>query len=226
MNHNKVFLIAVFCVLPIVWAKAQYTDFQSWNTLSAEWGITPEITLAGEQEFRFEENATRLGSFNTEGSFQYKISSHIRMGAGYRYTQGFDNKDIVESNHRVFADLILRYKWNRFTFLYRPRYQFIIQKTTDNDFSNYYPQHFRHKIGIKYNLPKIPVNPFIEGEFFQSLSNPVNNTIEKKRFSIGLDYSVTKLLKFELYYRFENRADYIHKNKNTNIIGLTCGFEF
>ncbi len=194
--------------------------------MSLEWGVTKKISLWAEQEFRFEENASRMGSYNSVVGVQYKIHSLIRVSGAYRYTFKHDNKEINEQDHRLYADLLIRYKLNRVTLGYRPRYQMVFQQPTDEAFSHYNPQHLRHKLSVKYNIPKSPVTPFADCEMYESLNNPVKNSVEKIRYTAGVDYAINKIVTLELYYRYEQRSDYIHKNQVSNILGFSCNLEF
>ncbi|MCK9206276.1 MAG: DUF2490 domain-containing protein [Salinivirgaceae bacterium] len=226
MNKHLFFLILVTGVALPFFSTSQIKDFQSWNSLSVEWGLTKKVSLWAEQEFRFEENASMLGSFNTVCGVQYKINSLIRVSGAYRYSYNHDNKDIIEQDHRFYADIMIRYKLDRFTASYRPRYQMVFQQPTKDPFSHYNPQHIRHKLAVKYNIPNTPLTPFVDCELYESLNNPVKNTIEKTRYTAGVGYPINKIVTLEVYYRLEHRSDYIHKDRVSNILGFSCNLEF
>ncbi|MFA6401319.1 MAG: DUF2490 domain-containing protein [Salinivirgaceae bacterium] len=106
------------------------------------------------------------------------------------------------------------------------RYQIVFQPPSQDKFSTFYPQHLRHKFSVKYNIAKTPLYPFAEIELYESLNNPVENSIQKVRYTAGLGYPITKYCTVETYYRLNEKSYSLIKPKKEYIFGLNLNFSF
>jgi len=226
MNKKPTLAFCFFWCLASSVLTAQVKDFQSWNAVSIDWNLTDALTASGEQEIRFDNNASHLGSYISVVGLQYKVNSWFRVGASYRYTLGYDIEELTLSNHRIYTDLNFRYKPGRFTLGYRVRYQIVFQMPSQKKFTLSNPQHLRHKFSAKYNIAKTPLYPFAEVELYESLNNPVENSIQKIRYTAGLGYPITKYCTVETYYRLYEKSYYFIKPKKDYILGLNLNFSF
>jgi len=226
MNKSLASIVVLLICLAPTLLLAQVEDFQSWNSVSIDWKLNKDFTASAEQEIRFVDNASRLGEYISVVGFQYKVTSWLRMGAAYRLTLNYDLEDQAYPDHRIYTDLNFRIKPGRFTLGYRARYQIVFQQFISDNYSNFNPQHLRHKFSAKYNISKTPLYPFAEFEFYQSLNNPAENSIQKTRYTGGLGYPITDYATLEVYYRFVEKSFRFIKPKQEYVLGFSLGFSF
>lgn len=200
---------------------AQEEDFQSWNNISVSKEIVDDLNVNFKQEVRLFNNATDLKDYITVIGANYRLNKYAKFGALYRLTVANDFDQSTSYEHRWYADAALRYRKSRFILGYRFRYQLSYDDFTINNWS-----HIRNRFSVKYDIPKSKILPFTEYEFYYALNNPIKNTIEKSRFTMGLEYGVTKYLDLSAYYRIQKRRTYGSKPYNRYILGISASFNF
>lgn len=198
---------------------AQVEDFQSWNSIGLSKKINKKISLSFEQEIRLSTNASFLKDYNTSIGGKYKFNKHFKLGGSYKFTSASDIEEGSSFEHRIYTDAIFRYKLHRFIFQNRLRYRIIFEPANKTQ-----TQHIRNKFTLKYNIRKSKLLPFAECELYYSLNNPVYNSIDKRRFTTGLQYEVSKLIEISSYYRIQQRRAYNSKPYNYYILGLGINF--
>ncbi len=199
---------------------AQQKDFKSWNSLSAEIGLSKKLDFILEQELRFENNASFLGAYLAIGGFSYDVSKKIKVQGFYRLNVNRDPESGNELRQRFYGDVTVKEEVLRFTLSYRIRYQIIKSPQNDNDFTYYNPQHLRQKFQIKYDIPRNKLEPYTACELYHGLNNPVKKIIETTRLTLGFDFPILSLVDGTLYYRIEQENDLIHKSKTNYILGF------
>jgi len=203
---------------------AQVEDFQIWNAVSLDWKLNKDITASAEQEIRFVNNSSRLGTYISVVGVQYKITSWFRIGAAYRLTLNYDLEDQSYPDHRIFTDLNFRFKPGRFTLGYRARHQIVFQQYLSDAITNYYPQDLRHRFSAKYNINKTPLYPFAEIELYQSLNHPVQNAVRRIKYTGGFGYPITDYANLELFYRLYDKSDLLRIPRKDYILGFSLNF--
>jgi hypothetical protein len=223
---NKLHVLLLFFLLESGYTKlcAQVEDFQIWNAVSLDWKLNKEITATAEQEIRFANNSSRLGTYISVVGAEYKINSWFKVGASYRLTLNYDLEGQTYSDHRIFTDLNFRFKPGRFTLGYRLRHQIVFQQFLSDAFSNYHPQDLRHRFSAKYNIYKTPLYPFAEIELYQSLNHPVQNTVRRIKYTGGFGYPITNYANLELFYRLYDKSDLLRIPRKDYILGFSLNF--
>lgn len=205
---------------------AQEKDFQSWNEFELEKKLSKKLTLSLSEEFRFVNNATQFDKWASSFGGNYGINKYVEIGLFYRYAYSRDLDGENENGHRVYGDIAFSYKIQRVSASYRMRYQY--QVTTPyisrEGISN--EQYLRNRIKVKYNVPKIPLNPYVEIEYYYSLNNPYGQDIDRSRYTLGADYSITKHLSAGLYYRIQYRRESFNNPQNSYVLGTSVGYRF
>ena len=60
-------------------------DYQSWQTLAAQWQINDKLQFGLQDEFRIGKNSTDFYYNHVQLDLLGEISDHISLGAGFRY---------------------------------------------------------------------------------------------------------------------------------------------
>lgn len=224
MSISKFIFLFLFVLLCFN-VQGQTEDFQSWNSLSVKKKINKKFTLYGEQEMRFRNNASILDKSVTELGGAYSINKYVKLKTTYRLTYNNDMEDGVYFDNRLYFDLVLKKKFDRFKFSFRERYQQNFAVENDDEFSYYNFRYLRHQLSLEYNLPKTSIEPFCAAELYQSLNNPIQNGIDKQRYTLGVLFPINKSIAFKIYYRFQKNAKLYTKEKNDYILGLGVKFD-
>ena len=215
-NTNKIKII--FFSLFLVYFQnsfGQYQDFHSWSELTIEKKLTKKASLILQQDVRIQNNSTLFKDYITVIGASYKFNKHLKVRASYRFTYSYDIEDLFENEHRFYGDIRLKQKLQRFVFSYRFRYQLKYAHFNLNRW-----HHLRNRFSVKYNIPKSPFLPFAKYEFYYSLNNPVKNSIDRSKYTVGLEYGINKKLSVYTFYRLLIRREYFKIPTNRSILGI------
>jgi len=172
------------------------TGIEVEKKLNKKW----EIGFGG--EYRWKEGMSLTDQIR--GSFEtgYKPWKFLKIGAGYELIADKKKKrDSYINRHRFKLDATGSYKYGRFTANWRPRLQITLydDDDVDDDEPDNYRWVMRNRFGLNYNIPKIPVKPYIQIEIYHRVFN--NPDYYKNRFSTGLEYTITKHHEIDLGYK-------------------------
>ncbi len=201
-------------------AFSQIEDFYIWNELSVKKKVNKKISLILNQDIRLQNNASLFKDYITVVGVEYSFNKKVKIRTSYRNTYSNNLEDGIGNEHRLYAALRLRHKINRFSLHYRARFQ---AKFINFDHNCWY--HFRNRFTIKYNVPKIPLIPYAEYEFYYMLNNPVFNSIDRSRYTLGLEYGIFDYLEVYTFYRILLRREILKVPLNKYILGLGLSFK-
>lgn len=199
----------------------QEKDFQNWNKISIEKEVIDDLSISLDQEVRLHNNASALKDYISVIGGSYRINKYAKVQGLYRLTVSNDFEEGTSYNHRWYADAMLRYRYARFIFGYRCRYQMAYEDYNINRW-----HHIRNRFSVKYDIPKSKILPYAQYEFYYSLNNPIQNSIEKTRYTFGLEYALTKDIDVSAFYRIQKRRNYGSKPYDRYILGISASYSF
>ncbi len=184
-----------------------------------------------ETEIKYQEDDEGNYETDTNGAF---IPSHKNVDAAY-----------WTARHRATASLTGSFKWNRFKFSLRERYQFTYRMPSqcDRERYDYHPDFgvwddmpqqtvddkkaksdhkLRSRLQISYDIKKCPFEPYVEVELYNQLDNAF--AYDKIRYTVGTEYKINKENKLKLYYRYQDYADL--DEVSGHVLGVGYAFEF
>lgn len=225
-KHLRYFILFIVLLLFAeihLWAQAK--DFESWNTIEIKKSINEKFAVKAEQELRVNQNASALKKYIAVFGTEYMVCSYLKVKAHYRLTYNWDLEDGNTLNSRLYFDLQTKYKIHRFKFKFRERYQYKMPTYGSKEFALYPFHHLRHKLSIAYNIPNSKMEPFGEIELYQSLNNPVQNGIDKQRYTLGIELPIDKRFSMSVFYRYQKRNDYYRKPLKSYILGAEISID-
>lgn len=203
---------------------SQVNDAQLWTTVGIEKKISKKFSAAFNQEFRFNENITELGTFFSDIGVAYKPHKNWRIEAHYR----FCGKKLLDNSysfrHRYYFDLAYRKKFYAFTVMLRERFQSQyadVNTSEDGHIPSYYS---RTKLSLKYNVTK-RIAPYLYSEIFIPLNNPQIKGIDNTRYGLGLEYEFIKNSTLDLSFTYQ-RESLVKNPERDFIFGLGYTFSF
>ena len=197
------------------------SDLELWTSIGISKKINEHWTITLEEEFRFTNDISRLDMFFTDLGLKYKFNKHFSAGINYRFYQNKNKEEVFQTQHRLSADFKYKQKINRFTLAYRLRFQ-----NKDEDFfttesgNNLY--NLRNRLSVDYNINNFKLDPFFDVELFRRFENGNDSYFNKIRWTLGIEYPITKKSDVKLFYRIDNELNQTY-NEDTYIIGL--GYE-
>ena len=185
------FLLLFICTIS---AYSQQNDFQSWSSIRISKKIYKRTNISVKEGFRFRENSSLISKNFTDLKISHRIKkTDFEVSVGYRFSNDFDLDFTSENKYRYYSDFSSKYKYKRFKFSLRDRFQ--LQGNNSN-----YTAIFRQKTEVSYNVRKTPFEPFVQLELFINF----NQQFEKLRYTTGLSYPIMKDLNATIFYRIQD----------------------
>ena len=189
----KRILVSIF-IFSSFFLFSQENDFQTWNSLSINKKLSKKSDLIYKFGLRFRENSSILSKQFYEVKYKYSIIKRVAFSTGFRYSDNWDKKRIINRSNRFFLDVLYKDKLNkRLSFSLRNRLQ-------SQGFYYDYNLIFRQKFSLNYNIRKTKFDPSISTEYFYNLDEGIN----KLRSGISFTNKITKNLDFDFGYKIQN----------------------
>ena len=189
----KRILVSIF-IFSSFFLFSQENDFQTWNSLSINKKLSKKSDLIYKFGLRFRENSSILSKQFYEVKYKYSILKRVAFSTGFRYSDSWDKKRIINRSNRFFLDVLYKDKLHkRLSFSLRNRLQ-------SQGFYYDYNFLFRQKFSLNYNIRKTKFDPIISTEYFYNLDEGIN----KLRSGISFTNKITKNLDFDFGYKIQN----------------------
>ena len=167
---------------------------KTWNSLSINKKLSKKSDLIYKFGLRFRENSSILSKQFYEVKYKYSILKRVAFSTGFRYSDNWDKKRIINRSNRFFLDVLYKDKlYKRLSFSLRNRLQ-------SQGFYYDYNLLFRQKFSLNYNIRKTKFDPSISTEYFYNLDEGIN----KLRSGISFTNKITKNLDFDFGYKIQN----------------------
>ncbi len=243
-------ILLIVCMLIPFMAFAQ-DDFGIWTTIEAEKKMGRNISIGANGEFRTRNDAKTADRWAFGVDVSYKPVKFIKVGIAYTFINDNRKEDIDykkngdynhwrpsywTAKHRISFDVAGEVKAGRFTFglrerwqyTYRPektvqRYDFDNEAWEDKTYSSNNKHVLRSRLQIEYDIPKSKFNPYTSVELYN------NWAVQKVRYTLGVDWKITKKHTVGTYYRYQtintdNGDD--TANLNSHILGINYKLKF
>lgn len=219
---RKIFAFLIFLLVPFL-AQAQKEDFRTWYNFELEGELFNLVDFTVSPELRLWDNSTRLESVLARTSLSVPVTKFLRLGVRYRYQTDYVRKDYTKYIHRYGLWAEFDYKIARLRMAYRAIYQ--------NEYTNFsrsedgrHPEIVhRHKVSFKYRGKGWDITPLLAAEMFFLIRPKEINYQQKLRLTAGFKYRITKDLKLNLSYKYQQ--EYYENNPLTSHI-ISTGIEY
>jgi len=216
-------LISFFCVtslfINLSFNAQQTSDFETWSSIGIQKKLLDKsLTLSISEEFRFEDNSSKIDQFFTEFGIKYKFLDHWSIGIGHRVIRENEGDDPNSKQNRWNTDLGFKHDIERFSIGYRLRYQSKSYSGISKEEGDIPIQKFRTRLKVNYNIKNWKWDPYMATELFWTKETiQVSNYIfeinendmeisglQKIRLTIGTSKKFKKIGQLNLFYRFEH----------------------
>jgi hypothetical protein len=204
--------------------RAQDKDFGIWYGASVKKGISDKFDLVASGMLRTYQNASKVEQGYLETGLAYKISRNLAVEISYRLNTNIEDDSKYHFQHKAFLDLKGDFNLSNFTFSGRLRFQTRVKTYLEN-YTDKFPDYTgRVKVKALYRTRSFPLNQYIYYESFSPMFANSERLIGKNRFSLGLEYKISKMHSVEVEYIYQR--DYFPKLSDTNIISLNYNLKF
>lgn len=193
-------------------------DFQIWSDVSASYKLNKKWKLDGEVGLRTRENSQLLKQYYLEFGGRYKINKRFNVVARYRFVSYYEfGKSAI---HRINFDVIYDNKWKRFSYDIRLRYQ--QGWYLSNSKQEFYARVLRSKFELSYDIRKNKLEPYFSLEHYLGLNGDILGLTAQLRWTLGLEYPITKWSDLALAYRLEQE---FYRNNPINAYILLISYK-
>lgn len=239
---RKILSISIFLVVISVNLKAQDStltrDLESWLALGAQKKILDDkLTFGIQQQFRLDNNISRLYQYFTNLEADYKVYKKIKVGVGVRFIKSGNKKDSCLSEHRFNGDISYSHKIiDRLKIEERFRYQY----RSNDQYPEYGTSKYRFRAKLNYNIKKWKFDPYLVSEIFYTKETIAFNYIDevtetttyskfqKYRVQLGTTVKTGDVGRVKVFYMLEHQFKTYGTNYNIpinwHIIGINYTF--
>ncbi len=225
MNKYRLLTTLSLCLLVLTGTQAQSDDFGVWTSIQAEKKIIKGLTAELEGEFRTRDSFSTVDRWAGSADLSYRIIQYLKVGGSYSLIRFNHENRGWETGHRYSLYATGSYKWNRVTFSLREKYQHTYRVGVTKTSKRANPKEvLRSRLQAVYNIKKSPFSPYLSCELYHTLNDPQGNGLDKTRYTAGTRYKLTKKHSFDLFYRFQDKAD--DDEQDGHILGIGYTYKF
>jgi hypothetical protein len=199
-----------------------YSDAGHWTTLSVDYSINKKWSIIAAEEIRFRENYSRLNLLFTNIGLEFNANKYVKSALVYRFINKLDDDNSFTFRHRLMWDIIAKYKYIRWSFLYRHMLQGEYRSYFTDEFGKLPEIYSRSKIEIGYNINK-KWSTYLSAEMRYQIHDYKRIVSEDNwhriRVQAGIDYKLNKYSKIGTYYLIQ-KAFNVANLENIYITGL------
>ena len=216
------FLIFFFFFISL---SAQKKDFEIRTGAIVKSKFLKIFDLSVEEQFRFNNNATRLSKYFTDLGLSYDITKNIEFSGFYRYVRFRQFDGTYNYRHRFYTDLSLKKDIRRLSISFRTRYQARYVDIVNHDSGFLQKNYSRNKISLKYDHRKYPVALKASNEWYYRINRIDGNKFDKYKIELGCDYIINLHNEFRLSYVFEQEIN-VAEPQQIYILELGYSYNF
>lgn len=239
--------IFMFAFCSMATAVVAQSDFGVWMDAGVEKKIDKHWTIEGEIGARSRNNSKEMDRYSVAVGTDYKLNRYLKFSAAYNLL--YDHRGGTETYHKngTVNKIIPSYWWPRhrfqaavtgsysfgslglslremYQYTYRPKAS---EKKYDTDTDEWEDiksksSHLlRSRFQMTYRIKHTPLTPFASAEAFHG-----EGGLQKMRYTVGSNISITKQHDLKLYYRFQNVWDDDDDEPKSHIFGIGYTYKF
>jgi hypothetical protein len=203
---------------------AQDKDFGIWYGISASHKINKKLELNLSTDVRTFRKAAKVDEAFIEGGLTYDFNKYLSVAGSYRLSKSIEDNSSYYFRHKVFLDFKGSIPAGNLSFSARLRFQTRTKTYIQNEQDKHPDYTGRIKLKAVYKTPVFPIDPYVYAESFTPMFSDKTRSIEKIRYSAGLEFKIAKKQSVELEYIFQR--DYLPHVSDLNIISVNYNIKF
>jgi len=199
---KRVLLTSVFLISGY-WMALSQSDWGSSFGVEISKKIKPKLNLSLEEEFRLRDNFSTAERLSSALELGYKPWKFIKLGGAYTLINYNHSTKGWELRHRYYFYALGTCKTNNIRLSLRERFQSTYRQGVEATSTRANPKNYlRSRLKIEYDIPKSHFEPYCSAEFYNTLNDPQENTMNKVHYSFGTAYQINKRNTLDFYYRY------------------------
>ena len=220
------YFFAMILLANVSFVFAQSSDLGLWTSIDAEKKLTKNWELDVAAQYRMKDNISLTDQIRGSVDIAFKTGKYLKLGAGYELiAKNKVKQETYVYRNRFRVQATGSYKYARFTAGWRTRMQLTLLENSNKPDVDNQKWVWRNRFGLKYDIRKTPLKPYINFELFHQLFSDLEYSYYQNRFSAGIEYSLNKRNTIEAGYKLETEVSGANKNK-LNVIKLGYVFAF
>jgi hypothetical protein len=224
MMTTRRILILGFTFLLTVTAFAQDKDFGIWYGISASHKLNKKLDLDISTQVRTFNNASKIDEVFLEGGLTYEFNKFLALAGAYRVSKSIEDNNSYYFRHKILLDLKGYLPAGNFSFSARLRFQTRTKTFIEDDQDKHPDYTGRIKLKAVYKTPVFPFNPYVYAESFTPMFSNKTRTIEKIRYSAGVEIKIAKNHSVDLEYIFQR--DFLPHISDLNVAAINYNIKF
>ena len=202
--HNIRFGISLVIILCASLASGQVTnDFGVWISGSYSKDIVKDLEFKVKQEFRFDENATRLKKSYSTVAVEFEYIDWVHFQLNYRFILNQKSNGLYGQRHRIMGDVIFRPINGRFSLSNRVRFQSEVRTINYSEEYGFSPaSNLRNTIKASYRINR-KFKPYVHADFrflLRDARTPYHTGFDRHRVKAGVDITLARKRVLDLYF--------------------------
>jgi len=225
-KHHTLRLAAALLLLGACTAAPAQESWGSALTLEQSKRLFRKVDISLEEEFRLRDNFATPDRFAAALDVGYKPFKYLKAGLAYNPIYFNHEKKGWEMRHRYYFYATGSYTYKYITISLRERFQSTRREDVAATATRANPkQVLRSRLKLSYENKKTRFEPYLSAELYKPLNDPVDNRMNKARFTAGTTCKLNRQHAVDIFYRYTNFMDDDDTN-GTNVIGIGYAFRF
>ncbi|MFY8022242.1 MAG: DUF2490 domain-containing protein [Bacteroidia bacterium] len=206
---------------PQLFAQEKFVDDASlWLGLQLEKKVNKKMQLQFSNQIRYDRNLSRYRMGYQDLGLEYHVFKLLYVQADYKFIHRQLLDESFSYRHQMNLSFLLKKKFGSWIFTYKNRWQWQYNDVNSSA-DGFIPQVVnRNKLSVKYALDK-RIKFFGSGELNYILKPAKDESWDRYRTSMGLEYQLNRNSSLELYYTFQRDLETDIETERFHIYGLT-----
>lgn len=237
-------LLVLLCSATPGWGE---DDFGLWGGVGIEKKIVKGLDFNVEGEFRSRNDTRTVDRWSGSAGLSYSVFKWLKTDVSYTFLYSYEPLEYTKAGnivpefwlkrHRFNVDVTGKWKWKRFGFSLRERWQYTYrpqQETEKYDGRNGKQKedevikgkgknNLRSRLKVEYDIPKCKFTPYVSCELTHDLHHGFY--YEKTRCIAGTEWKMSKKHKFDFYYLFQVQS-HSSGEPHLHVVGAQYTFKF
>lgn len=202
---------------------SQSEDFNLWTSLELEKEVVNNLKLGMEVSNRLMDNLNQRDESFYDFGISYDIKD-LSLSFVYRLSNKNEGNSNYSYSNRFSTGLNYKYEIARFRTDLRLRYQRQYNEWHSSEYG-YIPENLlRSRVRLRYDIRKIPIDPFVSYESFQGMDNSNMWLLVKQRISFGLKYKINNKNSLDIVFHKQSEKN-VNSPSDKSILSISYGLE-
>jgi len=187
-------------------------DFRGIFSVNLEKKISRSVSFTFMNEEILTYDFTEVGFLFFDAGVKYKINRNFSVNGNYRFLFRRNPDNFYDNRQILYGDIDFVKGKGKWTFGATVRFQTLFYTHVAD---GYKPPlaYNRDKVKAGYRI-NYYLQPFVESEVFFPLNHPVRKTVDQVRGAVGLEYTINRHVKLEVYEQIQQQLNRAPKNTN------------